>query len=98
MQASRPPENGDITGFSQSETILLFERALSATANKRRNEGESAGSKGGAGSRGYPHPSFVITGLARIAVYSARPRFARSPRPRRTARAFCFRMLNAPVN
>jgi hypothetical protein len=37
MQASRPPENGDITGFSQSETIPLFPRALSATANKRRN-------------------------------------------------------------
>jgi hypothetical protein len=40
MQASRPPENGDITGFSGSETIPLFPRALSATANKRRNEAE----------------------------------------------------------
>jgi hypothetical protein len=40
MQASRPPENGDITGFSGSETIPLFPRVLSATANKRRNGAE----------------------------------------------------------
>jgi hypothetical protein len=77
MQASRPPENGDITGFSGSETIPLFSRALSATANKRRNEVEVKEVmdvkevKEVEEAQAIARRSFLLTCLARIAVYSA---------------------------
>jgi hypothetical protein len=83
MQASRPPETGDITGFSGSETIPLFPVALSATANKRRNGGkvkevmdvkevrEVREVREVQEAKVIACSSFLLTCLARIAVYSA---------------------------